>query len=341
MTSSPWIPRVTPSRFRRQLFARNGLTLSPIGLVNQIAAANHLLKHRRKLFVAQTFDEDFTTATSELAIARYRFLTGASATHVMIRAMYNLLESEAGSSSKARFDLKKQGGGTTTEYIDVEPFTFPSSAYYEWPYASYSLMIECDPESVYELLVYDNGTRLHSIGVSDYCDGDPVDAISYDEMSIGGSIVRDPRVSLASVINKLYKFNQSHLFSWAHNLLDIDAPIAQPTIDYMFPQGTDAADGSDKFQHWFDLTNVARRSKTTVPVTWWAYAYNSGAGTSELYLREGTTVKATITVNSTTPQWWSTTVDLDASAIAYNFAHKTVTATNCTTEALSLYIYDP
>lgn len=340
MTSSPWIPRVTPSRFRRQLFARNGLTLSPIGMVNQIAAANHILKHRRKSFVSQVFYAPPPSGGgSETARFRYRFLTGASATHVYIRALYWNTDSNT-PSSYGRFDLKKQGGGTTTEYIEVEPVEF-TTASDDIDLREYDLLIACDPESVYELLIYERNTRLCAISVSDYCDGDPVDAISYNEMSIGGSIVNDARVSLASVINKIYKYNQSHLFSWAHDLFDIDAPIAQSTIDYMFPQSTDAADGSDKFEHWFDLTNVARRSKTTVPVTWWAYAYNSGAGTSELYLRDGATVKATITVNSTTPQWWSTTVDLDASAIAYNFAHKTVTATNCTTEALSLYIYDP
>lgn len=338
--ADPVVPISTtvPARFRRLQFARNGLATSPIAMANMIAATNHILKHRRKsLFSSMVTSPQAADGSSSTTYARQRFyfLTGVSATHVRIRCYLAPRDSSISPfTSRVRLDLTKVGGSTTTAYMDVTPVIQAADSYNVM--MDQSIAIACDAKSEYTLEVTDEGTRLVAIEGHDECQGVPVDAIAIDELSIGGAITTTPRESLKNLINDLYQYHQSTLFTWAFDTRKGSSTwpkTSSGTVSKILPAGVEP---------FIDLTNVARRSKSTVPCKFVAYCdADGGTPTGEVYLRDGTTVKATLSINSTTAQWYTTTCDLDPSGISYNLAFKVLSASTVYCVAAGLFIYDP
>ncbi len=330
------VPLVTPKRLRSSQFARNGI--APSAAADSLLATqlNHLVRNKRKLLFAHGILESQLPAggagTGERL--RFRFMTGFGAVGVRVRAEVMARTYSGTTVPKLKLDLYDiVGASTVTTYVNLP--SVPPAAFGVNELAHLDQVIDATEMTEYILTISDvDGTRILSACGVDVAATPSDDATCYLSAvsSVGKPITAARHNAMRDTINKLYKYNGPQLLSWSTHTGAETITTNSTTYARVFQTGNDFR---------FDLSNMARRNQTTVPVVFAAMGSWLGAYNADVALFEGATNKGSVNLTSTNG-WVSTTFNLAASDLTYSLKFKTSSAlSTLTLKAACCYVYDP
>lgn len=330
------VPLVTPKRLRGSQFARNGV--APSAAADSLLATqiNHLIRNKRKMVFSHGLRESQKPAGSVGTTERLRFyfLTGTGAVGIRIRAAVTARSYSASTVPRLKLDLTDVVAATTaTTYINLPsayPGTFGVNELHH-----VDQVIAADEKKAYHLVVSDvDGTRVLSI-----CGVDVSAAPSDDEAfylpavsSVGKPITAARHNLMRDVINDLYAYNGPHLIAWAAHGGVETVSTSGGSLVRAFPTTVDFR---------LDLSNMARRNQTTVPVVFGAVAtLNGGTPSMNVHLYQGGVSKGSVNL-TTSNTWVTTTFNLAASDLVYDIRIQRISGTTHDLKGVTCYVYDP
>lgn len=325
----------TPKRANPKQFLRNGMAPSA-ALDSQLAIRiNHLMRHKRKLLFMHGIDHLALPAgsagTSERL--RFRFMTGTGAVGIRIRAAVMARATSSSSPSGIQLALTDIVAATTNTTVISCPNVVPAG-FGANELAYVDQVIACDEQTVYELIVSDvDYARVMSISGSDVAGpvSDDHDYYMAESSSVGRPILASRHHKMRDIINNMYVYNGPQLISFARHQGAETASTNSTSYVLVHPASC---------EYRFDLTNVARRNRTTVPVVFGAIGTFLG-GNHDVALFEGANNKGSVNL-TTTNTWVTTSFDLDALDLDYTLKFKASSALNTLSlKAVFCYVYDP
>lgn len=319
---------------------KNGLVPDATFHADATAAMNHGLAYCGKALYRRTCKLGEAGGTSGVAW-RWHCKTGYGTKRVAVLVTLGLDDRALAVDPYITVSMTKSGGATTTLTFHGGASHTPSvDAPEEWlPQIQY---LDVDPASTYEGQVefFDN-VRVISLQV--YEDANPTVDQAVDYFSewtpAAASPIYDGRIArLLAGVGALHRKNGALRADWCHvqgtsrtrtsatwvNLID-NASASPPT----------AATPGWTFNTQYRNTAGA----TTVPVRFAVYGSVAAGGTASVRLRNtsGTDV-ITVTINSSTPQWWSATGGLAlSSALKLDPGYLSDGSHLLTVQAVSLY----
>lgn len=136
-------------------------------------------------------------------------------------------------------------------------------------------------------------------------------------VSIGRPIFDKDRQDAVTATRALWKQGAAHLFNWSVSL-DSNVLTRTSATSINVVDNTSTAISAATPGYTLDLRNKSTLRRGTVPCVFTAYgSIPSGSGTVLLKDSGGSTV-ATVTINDSFPQWFTTTVDLPATLSKYD-----------------------
>lgn len=158
--------------------------------------------------------------------------------------------------------------------------------------------------------------------------------------SVGQPILDTDRSSIVDLAHRIWKYGGPALITWSSSTDASAVTTASPRniIDnVLLGATTNKTAGFD-----LDLRYASRKTKSTVPVKFDAYAFMSSlaAGSGFVYIMSEGGFAGSVAISSTAPQWFSTTLNLPATLDRYYIGQESANGLqNITTYAVSMYRY--
>lgn len=157
------------------------------------------------------------------------------------------------------------------------------------------------------------------------------------QVAVTSPILDDRRAAMLQLATNLWKRGAAHLWNWSRDLQSSPLTVVATTLNVI--DGTSSTVSAATPGATIDLRYCRTRSVSTVPCVFAAWASMS-AGSGEILLKDsGGNTLATLTINSSTAAWYTTTVDLPAALAKYDVLASNAAAGTLSVGAFSLYQY--
>lgn len=235
-------------------------------------------------------------------------------------------------------DAIVSGGFRSTTATDVPAWISSGTAVLD---DGAGAVAELDPDTDYYGTVSDNNdARLVSMTAWELSlPGDTDNDYVEQAFGLGQPILDVHRGDLATMLRKLWRRGAAHSWNWSVNLQSgprtRTSATAANLIDTSVTTVSAASPGPT-----IDLTNRSTVRRGSVPMRLQVRA-KMASGTGTVLLKDdGGTTLLTISVNSSTEQWWSGTVDLPATSAKYDVQFAGNGTNLLSVYAVSLYPYE-
>lgn len=237
--------------------------------------------------------------------------------------------------------------GTAEFHYGANPGVTVSDVPSEWgtgyvAITSGGSIVSLTPGTDYYLTVSDEqGARVISACVyEESAAGDTANGYLDGGVAAGGPIYDEDRGDMVTMLRDAWKHNAAGIWYWASHT-DATAPSRTTNTGANLIDQTVGFSAASHPGVTIDLANRSTIRRGTVPCAWYVYAKQAAGtgGTMKLVGISGG-ILATLTITSTTAQWYSTTVNLAASSDRWGLlvAGNNVNAT--TFYASSLFQYE-
>jgi hypothetical protein len=304
-----------PQLLQHRKYIRNGMYPSTAFYAQAANSENHIVAFRKKeVFCRRMFLGDNTKSGSD---ARWRFRTGYGTTRLTAYVLFaHCAPSGLGSNDDPELDISVTiPGGATTDFVDMH--TGVSGAATDAPNEWQIQRSECvvAANTTYEGLVTGLlGVRVAGLSIFEESDGfldETVDYYNSLTPSAGMKIYDVHRSDLLPGLSNMWRRNGALQINWSLEGVISRTRTSATAINLIdnTETGTPTADSAG----WtLDGAYRTTSSRAVIPCVVAVYgSMASGSGTFRLIDTSGNTL-GSITINSATPQWWTTTANLVA-----------------------------
>jgi len=277
---------------------------------------------------------------------RHRWFSGPFAERALVRAIVARPYDGAGSPAQGgalRWEVKNEDAVSTSsverDYGTVSPSgpsTTPDSM------RIIDLTIDLSPSTNYSGLFVDlEFGHVVSVCVKELSLPASIEnGYARQGFAFGSPIQDADRSAVATMLSAMWRHGAAHLMNWSVSVESSPRTRTSATaINAVDNSSTTVSVNSPGYT--LDLRFRNRLKDTTVPVRFHAYAKQS-AGTGVIRLKDsgGSTV-ASVNVNSSTAQWWTTTASLPNTRAKYDLTLESDGGVNtCSLYAASLYQWE-
>lgn len=211
-----------------------------------------------------------------------------------------------------------------------------------------NVIVQLTPDTDYEAQIVDfDNARIQSVSIWEVTlPRDTDNGYLQSGVVAGGPIMDDQRAALVTLLRELWKEQGAPLLTFASDTDDTAPARGDATPANLIDPTFTGAPTASSPGAFLQLAYHSTIRRGTVPCVFKVYAACAPAGTGHVYLTDAAgTDLADIWITSSTPQWWTTTVDLPATDAKYDlrFAGGGVTLFGLevvSVYAVSLYQYE-
>lgn len=350
---------VRPQLIHVRQFARNGFYPATGFYRAVVDAENHLVASRKKQIfkwhgaLGVSGGGEFPEPLADSGSIRFHCHTGYGTTKLVAYAILGPAHPDVASTDTpyVGVSVTVPGGATTTlaplmhgsgygdsTAVGDADFDAPN----RWSY--HRCEAEVSANQTYEgLVTVAEHARLLSLVVFEEATGNIDESVSYynaQNPQAGSRIYDNHRQRLVQGMSNMWQRNGALAIHWSAENGTPRTRTSATAIN-LIDNATTGTPSANAAGWKLDLAYRTTSSRAVVPVRLAVYAsQSSGSGTVRLIDTDGATL-GSITINSSTPQWWTTTANLVASAGKFYAPQFASNGTNTlSVYALSLYEYE-
>ncbi|KAB2907173.1 MAG: hypothetical protein F9K40_05315 [Kofleriaceae bacterium] len=287
--------------------ARNGHFPNHAHYAQCIAAQNHVLAYRKK----EVYQRDAVLDNASSANNwRFRFRTGHGTRALRVWAMLSVTAHSPGDDPRITVEITKVGGATQS--FDLHYGGAGATAFTDAPeeWSPQVVEIPVDPASAYTGFVYrSDAGRFLAMSIEELGHLTVSDSVDYYSELIptaGAPILDGDIQTLIEGSSEMLRDNGALVAHW-HQLTGAARTRSNSTPVNLIDNTTTGTPTATAAGWRFVTTARNTYSRNVVPVEFGVYAsMAAGTGTVRLIDTSGNVI-CSISVNSSTPQWWTAT----------------------------------
>lgn len=338
-----------PSRLSHLRATRNGQIVQASEQERIAVQTNQILRFRRKLLFASNGQlvAPLTSASGTINRWRFRCHLGYGTSGLVVQFLMGLHDRSAGNGDRYGklevFNTSDVSLGSTEAHFGNTLVLIPSNTPNEFSASQHFIDGLTENTTIHGRFTNENDGRIIAASVWEYAlTPDTVNGYAPSNYAINTPIYDADRSLPLTLLTNMWKRNGPHLFNFGVEQ-DSAAITNSTATDTNVIDNSSTSVSASSPGPTFDLRFMRTLTKTTVDVVFAVFAKISVAGqTGQVKIKNaaGSTL-GTVTVNSTTTQWYTTTVSLPATEAKYDFtfAASVVGGNFITFYHLSVYAY--